>query len=355
MIKLGFGFYYHMLNDKHFAFAQQCGATHAVIHLVDYQYQGEKSEKSKRFQQPKGDESGWGIAGKNLPLWNTKYLNEIKSKLSDHGLELLAVENFDPSDWFDVLLDGPRRNEQIKTIKKHINTLGEVGIPIMGYNFSIAGVTSRIEGSFARGGAKSVGMNTVNNAPLPNGLVWNMRVNNTGEGFILSATEMQLWDRWRRFIDDILPEAESAGVILAAHPDDPPVKYLRQQPRLGWNIQAYESILEYKKSEFNKLELCLGTIAEMPEHDIYASIERIAQKKGIAYIHFRNVVGHAPNYREVFIDEGQVDMKRILQILNKENYDGVLIPDHAPEMTCDAPWHAGMAYAMGYIRSLLTN
>ena len=60
------------------------------------------------------------------------------------------------------------------------------------------------------------------------------------------TTETQLWDRWRRFIDDILPEAESAGVILAAHPDDPPVKYLRQQPRLGgifrlmkvfWNIK----------------------------------------------------------------------------------------------------------------------
>ena len=48
-------------------------------------------------------------------------------------------------------------------------------------------------------------------------------------------------------------------------------------------------------------------------------------------------------------------MKRIIQILNKENYDGVLIPDHAPEMTCDAPWHAGMAYAMGYIKSLLMN
>ena len=93
----------------------------------------------------------------------------------------------------------------------------------------------------------------------------------------------------------------------------------------------------------------------MPEHDIYASIERIAKKKGIAYIHFRNVIGHAPNYREVFIDEGQVEMKRIIQILNKENYDGVLIPDHAPEMTCDAPWHAGMAYAMGYIKSLLMN
>ena len=42
-----------MLNDKHFAFAQQCGATHAVIHLVDYQYQGEKSEKRKDFNNLK--------------------------------------------------------------------------------------------------------------------------------------------------------------------------------------------------------------------------------------------------------------------------------------------------------------
>jgi mannonate dehydratase len=31
----------------------------------------------------------------------------------------------------------------------------------------------------------------------------------------------------------------------------------------------------------------------------------------------------------------------------------VLIPDHTPEMTCAAPWHAGMAYALGYMRALL--
>jgi mannonate dehydratase len=31
----------------------------------------------------------------------------------------------------------------------------------------------------------------------------------------------------------------------------------------------------------------------------------------------------------------------------------VLIPDHTPQMTCRAPWHAGMAYAMGYLRAAL--
>ena len=35
-MKLGFGLYRHMLNDQHYRFARQCGATHVVVHLVDY-------------------------------------------------------------------------------------------------------------------------------------------------------------------------------------------------------------------------------------------------------------------------------------------------------------------------------
>jgi mannonate dehydratase len=31
----------------------------------------------------------------------------------------------------------------------------------------------------------------------------------------------------------------------------------------------------------------------------------------------------------------------------------VLIPDHTPLMDCAAPWHAGMAFAMGYIKAAL--
>jgi hypothetical protein len=32
---------------------------------------------------------------------------------------------------------------------------------------------------------------------------------------------------------------------------------------------------------------------------------------------------------------------------------GVLIPDHAPQMNCAVPWHAGMAHALGYLRAAL--
>ena len=42
-----------------------------------------------------------------------------------------------------------------------------------------------------------------------------------------------------------------------------------------------------------------------------------------------------------------------MTILKANRFDGVLIPDHTPEVQCDAPWHAGVAYAIDCMRALL--
>ncbi len=73
----------------------------------------------------------------------------------------------------------------------------------------------------------------------------------------------------------------------------------------------------------------------------------------IGYVHFRNICGKVPDYYEVFVDEGDVDMLRVLRLLAEANLDGVIIPDHSPQMSCDAPWHTGMAYTLGWIREAL--
>jgi mannonate dehydratase len=39
--------------------------------------------------------------------------------------------------------------------------------------------------------------------------------------------------------------------------------------------------------------------------------------------------------------------------LKKNKFEGVLIPDHTPQMTCDGSWYAGMAYAMGYMKAAM--
>ena len=106
-------------------------------------------------------------------------------------------------------------------------------------------------------------------------------------------------------------------------------------------------------SDLNRLEFCVGTLAEMPDHDIYETVDRYSRQGRIAYVHLRNIRGKAPAYRETFIDEGEVDMRRVLRILRMNRFEGVIIPDHTPQPSCPAPWHAGMAHALGWIRGVI--
>ena len=348
---LGLGLYRHQLNADHYRFARQCGCTHLVIHLVDY---FRSSRSNKPGDQPVGDDAGWGLAGDPDKLWTFDELAAIKRDINAAGLELEAIENFDPAHWHDVLLDGPKKAAQLENLKTIIRNVGRAGIPIFGYNFSIAGVAGRVKGPFARGQAEAVGVEGAFDEPMPQGMAWNMICDSKAPaGIVASATQEELWQRLSDFLDAIVPVAEEAGVTLAAHPDDPPLPTIRAQPRLVYQPRLYQRLLDLKPSPRNGLEFCVGSLAEMTEGDIYETVETYARQNKIAYVHLRNVRGKAPNYKETFIDEGDVDIHRVLRILKQTGFQGVIIPDHAPQMTCSAPWHAGMAYALGYIRSAL--
>ena len=346
-MKLGLGLYKHQLNSEHYAFARQCGVTDIVIHLVDYFNEG---QRNPACNQPTGDSSGWGRAGDAQTLWTVDELVAIRLDIERSDLRLAAIENIDPAHWHDVLLDGPMRDDHVENCCELIRRLGQAGIPVLGYNFSLAGVASRVTGPFARGNALSVGMDGIDDQPIPKGMVWNMIVDTAAEEGVLPViTHDQLWDRYSRFLLDVLPVAEAASVALALHPDDPPAPYIRKQPRLVYQPSMYRRMIDICASPANQIELCVGTLAEMTDADLYESIEEYAQAGRIAYVHLRNVRGKAPKYRETFIDDGDVDIPRVLQILRTAGFDGVIVPDHTPQMSCAAPWHAGMAHAIGYM------
>lgn len=350
-MKLGLGLYRHQLDSQHYQFAKQCGCTHVVVHLVDY---FRSSRSNQPGDQPVGDDSGWGLAGDPDQLWTYEELAALKRDINAAGLELEAIENFDPAHWHDVLLDGPKKLQQLENLKTIIRNVGRAGIPVFGYNFSIAGVAGRIKGNFARGNTEAVGMDGPLDLPMPNGMVWNMVYDRgAAPGTVPPATPEQLWQRLADFLDALLPVAEEAGVTLAAHPDDPPLPTLRGQPRLVYQPQLYQKLLDLHPSPRNALEFCLGSLAEMTEGDIYEVVDTYSRQGKLGYVHFRNVRGKVPHYQETFIDEGDMDMLRILRILKRNGYSGVLIPDHAPQMACAAPWHAGMAFALGYMKAAL--
>lgn len=349
-MKLGLGLYRHMLTAENFAFARQAGATHIVAHLVDYFRGGDHAHAE---DQPVGNDLGWGRAGDPEQLWTVAELTALRQSVEAAGLTLAAIENFDPAHWHDILLDGPQRDRHIENVKTLLRNLGEAGIPMMGYNFSIAGVAGRTTGPYARGGAPSVGMEGAYDPPMPRGMAWNMIIDESRLTEPLPpVSPAQLWDRLERFLHDVLPTAEAAGVKLAAHPDDPPLPTIRGTPRLVYQPHLYQKLIDLNPSPSNTLELCVGSIAEMiPQggSDVYAAVETYARQNRVGYVHLRNVVGKVPTYKESFIDDGDIDVLRIMQILHTNGFEGVVIPDHAPQMSCDAPWHAGMAYALGFM------
>jgi mannonate dehydratase len=208
-MKLGLGLYRHQLNLEHYRFAKQCGCTHLIVHLVDY---FRSSRSNRPGDQPVGDDSGWGLAGDADQLWTLAELTALRQEINDAGLEWEAIENFDPAHWHDVLLDGPKKAQQLENLKTIIRNVGKAGIPVFGYNFSIAGVAGRVKGTFARGQAEAVGMDGPLDQPLPNGMAWNMVYDrNPPPGQAPSATPDQLWQRLQDFLDALIPVAEEAG------------------------------------------------------------------------------------------------------------------------------------------------
>ena len=338
-MRIGIGLYPHLLTTDNFKFAAQAGATHVVAHLP-----------------------GWAKrVGRALPpeaMWTYEELASLKSALNAEGLEFYAIENFEVDHWYDVLLDGPKRDEQIANLQELLRTMGRLGIEVMGYNFSYANVWGRVHGPYARGGARTpayLEAQAPAQTPIPKGTVWSVQYDpSAAEGDIGTVSEEVLWERYTRFLHDMIPVAEEANVRLAMHPADPPFGVLRGTHRLVWKPEQYQKFFDLYPSHHHCAEFCQGTIAEMNgEMDVYQAIESYTAQKKIAYVHFRNVRGTVPNYIEEFVDTGDVDMVKALRIYHKNGFDGVLIPDHAPEMTCGAPWHAGIAYTLGWMRAAI--
>jgi mannonate dehydratase len=347
---VGLGVQGWMLTRENMKFARQIGATHLVVSLRHF-----RSPESRPVQDygPMGS----GLSVPHPELWTVEALQQLRAEIECEGLRLEAIENFEPADWYDVLLDGPRRAEQIARLKEIVRAVGAAGVPALGYNFSLAGVWGRQFRPVGRGGATAPVFEVQPELPMRDGMIldsiYDMALFEADAGTLAPVASAELWRRFEAFLDEIIPVAEAAGVTLALHPEDPPVPQLRQTPRLVYQPEHYDRVLNYRPSPSNGLEFCIGTLSEMPGTDIYEIVDHFSRTGRIGYVHLRNVAGKVPHYEERFIDEGDTDMVRVLRILGGNGYRGVIIPDHVPRIECAAPWHAGMAYTLGWMRAAL--
>ncbi len=282
--------------------------------------------------------------------WETEDLIQARHRVEAFGLHVEAVENTPISFYKDTIIGGARRDEQLENYCHTVRSLGEAGIPILGFHWMVNEVWRTDFACEGRGGAHVTAFDLGELADADNPT--------HGRRF----GESEIWDNFERFLDRVLPVAEEAGVRLALHPDDPPVFSLGGVARIFRTVTGLERALEMASgSPAFGLEFCVGTVSSMgPGADDV--LRDFAAKGKIAYVHFRDVRGHVPSFEECFLDEGNLDCVETLRGLVEAGFDGAVIDDHVPLFDDDPPiapgWeteyaYLGHAYTVGYLQGIL--
>jgi mannonate dehydratase len=270
-----------------------------------------------------------------------------KQRPEGFGLQVFAVEGYLPIEKIKTGTDQDGR--ELATIKQLIRNMGELGIPLLCYNF-MAGtdwVRTQLDAP-ERGGAKVTAFNLVD-AQLAISL--NSQASLPSE----PISDKTLWSNLERFLQEVIPVAEAAGVTLAMHPDDPPLVEFLGKARIMNKVDSFERLVKLVPSKRNAICFCQGTFATMGI-DIPETIHRLGSH--IQYVHFRDARGTAESFAETFHDNGPTDMSAAIRALREIGFSGPIRPDHVPQLEGEDDGEPGYTmlgrlFAYGYIRGLL--
>ena len=56
---------------------------------------------------------------------------------------------------------------------------------------------------------------------------------------------------------------------------------------------------------------------------------------------------------ETFIDDGDIDMHKVMNVYKEIGYPYMIMPDHVPHMSGQNEQMVGFAYTFGYIKSII--
>ena len=119
------------------------------------------------------------------------------------------------------------------------------------------------------------------------------------------------------FLEDIVPAAEVAGVVMAIHPDDPPIP-LFGVPRVVSTLDDYDFILKSIRSQSNGMTFCSGSLGSNINNDVYKIFNKFKDK--IHFIHLRNVKieKDKKSFYESNHLNGDIDFVKLIKMITKE-------------------------------------
>jgi len=273
--------------------------------------------------------------------WTLEGLLELKKRCSDSGITLDMVPIGMPRS-VGLLGDAEHRDRQIEQTCNQIRLAADAGIPAIKYNLYVLDVL-RTGTTPGRGGSRYS--------------TWDYDRASSKE----SATRhgefpaTLFWDRITNFLERVIPVATEHKVKMACHPHDPgvPPGGYRGVERVLGTVEGLRQFTDIAESPYHGLNFCVGTIAsnlENPSEEVFDVIRYFGNRGKIFNVHFRNIRGKRHSFQEVYLDEGDIDMFRVLRVLKEVGYSGMVMPDHIPQHSDDRDGLQGLAFAFGYIK-----
>lgn len=299
-------------------------------------------EQDQRMFASVGKDGYRGDAAADVP-WSLAALRRDVETFAAHELTVIGLEDTAPMD--EVRLGLPGRDEQIDHVITQITAMGRLGLRTLCYNWMALSSWGRTDTEIpVRGGALVTGFRLADTDGLPPLVA-------RGE-----VSEEQMWSALQYFLDAVVPVAEESGVRLGLHPDDPPRPLDRNLPRIMRSPDAFRRLRGMRPSVHNAITFCQGNFALMEGADLPGLIREFGVD-GIAYVHFRDVLGTAADFRETFHDEGQTDLPECMRAYADIGFGGPLRADHVPTMAGEPNTRPGYEtlgrlFALGYIRGV---
>jgi len=276
--------------------------------------------------------------------WDRAHLQRFRERIEGFGLTLdmlqlpLGSVPVDRAQCPGILLGGPERDRELDSICALIEACAEAGIPSVKYNFNLIGIP-RTPMEPGRGGSMNEAFR------------WDLAdQDEAGPAGIVDEEEN--WERIDYFLGRIVPVAEARNVRLACHPHDPatPPGYKGVTRVLG-TVEGMKRFVQMHESPVHGLNFCVGTVGEMMDDpsQVGEVIRWFGEREKIFNIHFRNILGKRYSFREVFPDEGSMDMLEVMEVLQSTGYRYMVMPDHAPTLSGENERGVAFAFCYGYI------
>ena len=315
---------------------------------LSVQVSGEPSDEELQFVRQ------LGVEYVNIPGGGPKATYEnflrLRQKVEAAGLKVWNIGNSSVHNMEEVTLNLPGRDQKVEEYKQYLRNLARAGIYYTTYAHMGNGIWST-EPEVTRGGARARGFN-LEKADRGN---WAGKVFQGPLTHGRRYSPQEIWDSYTYFIKAVVPVAEELGIRIGIHPDDPPVPELGGVPRCIFSSSdGYRKALEIAGSPNIGMCLCVGCWLEggkLMGKDVIETIRYFGKQGRIFKVHFRNVNAPLPHFVETFMDDGYMDLYKVMRALREVNFDGAVIADHIPAMAGGG--RAGTAYSIGYMKALL--